>query len=227
LFLENLGVTHYFTRSAVILKLFASCQFALLGIVLGAGSLAAFDRPDPADPGAPAANLNYRSTFSDYRSYQDQKPLSWKQINEDVAGIPGAAGHGGHGAAAVPAGPAAPAAASGGHEGHGAKAAGPEASSSPAAPTVQPVGTIAATGVIRRIDKVNGKVVIAHEPIAALGWSKMTMLFRLKDPAIVNPYKEGDRVDFYLEKSASDYVISGFRKPAGQDRHDAGKGEKE
>jgi Cu/Ag efflux protein CusF len=209
-------------------KLLAHWQCALLGIVLGAGSLAAFDRPDPADPDAPVPKVNYRSAFSDYRSYQEQGPLSWKQINEDVAGMPGAAGHGGHGAGAVPAGPAAPAAASGGHEDHGAKAAGPETSSSPAAPTAQPAGAIAATGVIRRIDKADSKVVMAHEPIAALGWSKMTMLFRLKDPAIVNPYKEGDRVDFYLEKSASgdDYVISGFRKPTGHGRHDAGKGDK-
>jgi Cu/Ag efflux protein CusF len=219
LFLENLGVTHYFTRSAVMKKLFVSCQFALLGIVLGAGSLAAFDRLDPADPGAPTPNLNYRSAFSDYRSYQEQKPLSWKQINEDVAGIPGAAGHAGHGAPALPASPKAPAAGPAGNE------AGATAEHH-AEPGLVPGGAIVATGVIRRIDRADAKVVIAHEPIAALGWSKMTMLFRLKAPALVDPYKEGDSVEFYLEESASDYVISGFRKPAGHDRHDPGKGDK-
>ncbi|MBI5603114.1 MAG: copper-binding protein [Deltaproteobacteria bacterium] len=189
-------------------KLFASCQYVLLGIVLGAGSLAALEGPDPADPGAPAPEIKYWSAFSDYRPYQEQEPLSWKQINEDVAGIPGAAGHAGH-------------------ESHGGAAtAGTEAASSPAGPTAQPDGAIAATGVIRRIDRADAKVVIAHEPIASLGWPAMTMLFRLKDPASVDPYKEGDRVDFTLEKSASDYVISGFRKSAGHEWHDTGKGDK-
>jgi Cu/Ag efflux protein CusF len=203
-------------------KLLPYWQCVLLGILLAVGNLAASDRPDPTDPAAPVPDVNYRSAFSDYQPYQKQKPLSWKQINEDVAGIPGAAGHAGHGAAALPAFPKTPADRSAGHEGHQAGAT----TEHQAEPGPAPAGAIAATGVIRRIDKVNGKVVIAHEPIAALGWSKMTMLFRLKDPALVDPYQEGDRVDFYLEKSASDYVVSGFRKPSGHDRHDAGKGDK-
>ncbi|MBI4768529.1 MAG: copper-binding protein [Deltaproteobacteria bacterium] len=202
---------------------FAYWQVVFLGVVLGAGSLAAFDLPDPADPAALVPGIAYRSAFSDYRPYQEQKPLSWKQINEDVTGIPGATGHAGH-ETAMPASPKEPAAEPAGHAGHGAAATtGSETSSSSAAPTAAPAGAIAATGVIRRIDKADGKVVIAHEPIAALGWPGMTMIFRLKDPATIKPYQAGDRVNFYLEKSASDYVISGFRKPSEHDLHGGGK----
>ncbi|MEO8009000.1 MAG: copper-binding protein, partial [Betaproteobacteria bacterium] len=53
-----------------------------------------------------------------------------------------------------------------------------------------------------------------HDPIDALGWPKMTMFFRLKDSALADQVKEGDKVDFSLEKSASGYVISQIRKSA-------------
>ena len=77
---------------------------------------------------------------------------------------------------------------------------------------------ITGTGVVLLIDKANGKVKLTHDPIAALGWPKMTMFFRLKDSALADQVKEGDKVEFALEKSASGYVISGFQKgSAGHD----------
>ena len=71
---------------------------------------------------------------------------------------------------------------------------------------------ITGTGVVQAIDKINGKVKLTHDPIAALGWPKMTMFFRLKDSALADQVKEGDKVEFSLEKSASGYVISGWQK---------------
>ena len=71
------------------------------------------------------------------------------------------------------------------------------------------------------IDKVNGKVKLTHDPIAALAWPKMTMFFRLKDNALADQVKEGDKVQFTLEKSGSGYVISGFQK--GMAGHDMKK----
>lgn len=35
----------------------------------------------------------------------------------------------------------------------------------------------------------------------------MTMPFRLKESALADQVKEGDKVEFYFEKSGSDYVI--------------------
>ena len=73
---------------------------------------------------------------------------------------------------------------------------------------------ITGTGVVQGIDKANSKVKLTHDPIEALGWPKMTMFFRLKDSALADQVKEGDKVEFSLEKSASGYVISGFQKGA-------------
>jgi len=70
-------------------KRFAYLQCAFLGLALVAGSLDAFGRPDPADPGAPVPEVNYRSAFSDYQSYHEPEPVSWKQIHEEVAGVRG------------------------------------------------------------------------------------------------------------------------------------------
>jgi Cu(I)/Ag(I) efflux system protein CusF len=41
----------------------------------------------------------------------------------------------------------------------------------------------------------------------------MTMPFRLKESALAAQVKQGDTVDFFLEKSGSDYVIVKFGKP--------------
>ena len=71
---------------------------------------------------------------------------------------------------------------------------------------------ITGTGSVQLIDKANGKVKLTHDPIGAMGWPKMTLFFRLKERSLADQVKEGDKVDFTLEKSASGYVISGIRK---------------
>ena len=84
----------------------------------------------------------------------------------------------------------------------------------PSQPDSARTAVITGTAIVQGIDKANGKVKLTHDPIDALGWPKMTMFFRLKDSALADQVKEGDKVDFFLEKSASGYVISGFRKSA-------------
>lgn len=71
---------------------------------------------------------------------------------------------------------------------------------------------ISGTGVVQVIDKANSKVKLSHDPIEALGWPKMTMFFRLKNSALADEIKEGEKVEFSLEKSASGYVISGWHR---------------
>jgi Cu/Ag efflux protein CusF len=71
---------------------------------------------------------------------------------------------------------------------------------------------VTGTGVVQGIDKANGKVKLTHEPIAALGWPRMTMFFRLQASSLAEKVKEGDAVNFSLEKSASGYVISSLEK---------------
>jgi hypothetical protein len=50
---------------------------------------------DPADPKAAVPAMRYQSAVAGYRSFKQDKPAPWKQVNEDVKG---AAGHATHGA---------------------------------------------------------------------------------------------------------------------------------
>jgi Cu(I)/Ag(I) efflux system protein CusF len=51
-------------------------------------------------------------------------------------------------------------------------------------------------GVIKKIDLAAGKVTIAHGEIVNLKMPPMTMSFKAKDPAMLKPWKEGDKVRF-------------------------------
>lgn len=79
--------------------------------------------------------------------------------------------------------------------------------------TASPADLIPAKGVVLQVDQAKATVNIDHDPIPALGWPSMTMPFRLKESALAAQVKEGDTVDFFLEKSGSDYVIVKFGKP--------------
>lgn len=92
-----------------------------------------------------------------------------------------------------------------GHKEHSAPPA-------PGTKTAAPAGPIPANGVVLQVDQAKATVKIDHDPIPALGWPSMTMPFRLKESALATQVKEGDAVEFFLEKSGSDYVIVKFRK---------------
>ena len=51
-------------------------------------------------------------------------------------------------------------------------------------------------GVIKKLDLAAGKVTIAHGEIANLNMPPMTMSFKARDPAILKPWKEGDKIRF-------------------------------
>lgn len=75
--------------------------------------LLAVAQANPADPGAAAPPMGYRSAFSDYKPWQDIKPADWRVVNDAVreAAATGG-GHAGHGAAPAAASAPAPARAS-------------------------------------------------------------------------------------------------------------------
>jgi Cu/Ag efflux protein CusF len=64
-------------------------------------------------------------------------------------------------------------------------------------------------GVVKKVDKPAGKVTISHEPIEHLNMpTKMTMVFRVKDPAMLDQLKEGDRINFVAEKVDGTYTVT-------------------
>jgi Cu(I)/Ag(I) efflux system protein CusF len=81
-----------------------------------------------------------------------------------------------------------------------------------AAATPATTGLIPGKGVVLKVDRANATVKMNHEPIPALNWPRMTMPFRLKEGALADQVKEGDTIEFFLEKSGSDYVIVQWRK---------------
>jgi Cu(I)/Ag(I) efflux system protein CusF len=66
-------------------------------------------------------------------------------------------------------------------------------------------------GEIRKIDKDNNKITIKHGEIRNLDMPGMTMVFRVKDPAMLDNLKTGDKVRFTAEKSNGSLVVTGIQ----------------
>ena len=56
------------------------------------------------------------------------------------------------------------------------------------------------SGEVKKVDKSSGKVTIKHGPLDNLGMPAMTMVFRVKDPAMLDQMKEGDKINFVAGK---------------------------
>jgi Cu(I)/Ag(I) efflux system protein CusF len=63
-------------------------------------------------------------------------------------------------------------------------------------------------GEVRKIDRAQGKVTLAHEPIESHGMPKMTMVFRVADPAMLDQVKPGDKVRFAADKRDGNYTVT-------------------
>jgi Cu/Ag efflux protein CusF len=63
--------------------------------------------------------------------------------------------------------------------------------------TQQAATTHAGVGVLKAVNAKDGKVQIAHEPIADLDWPSMTMWFTLREP-LPKGLKAGDAVRFEI-----------------------------
>lgn len=55
-------------------------------------------------------------------------------------------------------------------------------------------------GEVRKVDKEAQKITLKHGPLANLDMPAMTMVFRVKDPAMLDKVKAGDKVKFQAEK---------------------------
>jgi Cu/Ag efflux protein CusF len=79
-------------------------------------------------------------------------------------------------------------------------------------------GTFAAEGAaisgeVKKIDEGAGKITLKHGPAKSLGMEEpMTMVYRVKDPAILKQVKVGDKVTFEAEEAASGYTVTKMNK---------------
>jgi Cu(I)/Ag(I) efflux system periplasmic protein CusF len=69
-----------------------------------------------------------------------------------------------------------------------------------------------ADGEIRRVDKSAGTVVITHGPIANLDMPAMTMPYRVRDRAMLDRIKPGDRIKFEAANVGGVFTLMSFDK---------------
>ena len=65
-----------------------------------------------------------------------------------------------------------------------------------------------ADGEIRKVDMESKKITIKHGEIKNLDMPGMTMVFQVKDPAMLDKIKAGDKVRFTAEKSGGAIVVT-------------------
>ena len=64
-------------------------------------------------------------------------------------------------------------------------------------------------GEVRKVDKDAQKITVRHGPIPDLDMPKpMTMVYRVKDPAMLEKVKAGDKVKFEAENIAGAFTIT-------------------
>lgn len=86
-------------------SLFAALLFAAAMAPLPVLAAQPSPASNPVSPDVPVRQSTYESAFAGYQSYKDEKPASWREVNDEVgriggqAGIFGGAGHAGHGSA--------------------------------------------------------------------------------------------------------------------------------
>lgn len=70
-----------------------------------------------------------------------------------------------------------------------------------------------ADGEVRKIDKDNKKITLKHGEIKSLDMPPMMMVFQVKDPALLDKVKAGDKVQFNVVKEGAKLTVTEI-KPA-------------
>lgn len=74
--------------------------------------------------------------------------------------------------------------------------------------TATKTDTDMADGEIRKVDMENKKITIKHGVIKSLDMPDMTMVFQVKDAALLSKVKVGDKIRFSAEQSGSAIVVT-------------------
>ncbi len=86
-----------------------------------------------------------------------------------------------------------------GHEGHGA-----------AAP-VTSAAAVLVNGEVRKVDASANRITLSHDAIPNLGMPKMTMVFAVKEPAMLKQVKAGDKVRFAADRIGGELTVVGLQ----------------
>lgn len=67
---------------------------------------------------------------------------------------------------------------------------------------------------VRRVDKDAKKITLKHGPIKNLDMPGMTMVFQVRDAALLDKVAAGDRIRFTAEQRQGAYVVTSVEKAA-------------
>jgi Cu/Ag efflux protein CusF len=62
-------------------------------------------------------------------------------------------------------------------------------------------------GEVRKVDKEAGKITLRHGELKHLNMPAMTMVFRVKEPAMLDQVKAGDKVSFVSDKIGGQFTL--------------------
>ena len=74
--------------------------------------------------------------------------------------------------------------------------------------------TAKADAEVRKVDKDAGKITLKHGEIKNLDMPPMTMVFQVKDKAVLDTVKQGDKVKFTAEKVNGAYTVTSLEPAA-------------
>jgi Cu/Ag efflux protein CusF len=61
---------------------------------------------------------------------------------------------------------------------------------------------------VKKVDAANGKLTLKHGEIRNLDMPPMTMVFAVKDPAVLSNLRVGDKVKFQAEKVGGKFTVT-------------------
>ena len=76
------------------------------------------------------------------------------------------------------------------------------------APAASPTAAALTQGEVRKVDKDAAKITIRHGPLTNLEMPGMTMVFQVKDRAMLDQVKAGDKIQFVADKVDGVFTIT-------------------
>src|SRR5688572_21564697 len=76
------------------------------------------------------------------------------------------------------------------------------------APGAAQPGAALSDGEVRKVDKDAKKITIKHGPLQKLDMPPMTMVFQVKDPAMLDQVKVGDKIKFEADKVGGAFTVT-------------------
>ena len=68
------------------------------------------------------------------------------------------------------------------------------------------------SGEVKKVDREAKKLTIQHGPIENLGMPPMTMVFRVKDAAMLDGLEPGSKIRFHAEEVKGGYLVTRLQK---------------